>query len=49
LILSGVKRLKKYNPDGIPVYIINSQNIVRTVDVPKGLMAKQKEPTFKPV
>jgi hypothetical protein len=49
LIVSGVKRLKKHNPDGTPIYLINSQNIVRTLDIPKGLMAKQKESSFKPV
>jgi hypothetical protein len=49
LILTGVKRLKKHNPDGTPLYLVNSQNIVRTVGIPKELMAKQKEPSFKPV
>ena len=45
----GVKRLKKHNPDGSPIYVINSQNIVRVVDVPKELYAKPKQPTMKPV
>jgi hypothetical protein len=49
LILVGIRRLKKHNPDGTPIYMINSQNIVRAVDIPKELMAKPKEPTFKPV
>lgn len=49
LILIGVRRLKKYNPDGAPLYMINSQNVVRAVDIPKELMAKPKESTFKPV
>lgn len=49
LILIGVKRLKKHNPDGTPLYMINAQNVVRAVDIPKSLMAKQKESTFKPV
>jgi hypothetical protein len=49
LVLVGVKRLKKHNPDGTPVYVINAQNVVRTVGIPKVLMAKPKEPTFKPV
>jgi hypothetical protein len=49
LVLTGVKRLKKYNPDGLPIYVISSQNVVRAVNVPKELRAKQKEPTFKPV
>jgi hypothetical protein len=49
LVLMGVKRLMRHNPDGTPLYLVNSQNIVRTLDIPKGLMAKQKESTFKPV
>ena len=49
LIVTGVKRLKKHNPDGTPIYLINSQNIVRTTDIPKGLLLKQKESTMKPV
>ena len=49
LILRGVKRLKRYNPDGSPMYLIQSQNIVRTTDVPEELKAKPKESTFKPV
>jgi hypothetical protein len=49
LILLGVKKLKKHNPDGTPLYLVNSQNIVRTVDIPKGLMAKPRESSMKPV
>jgi hypothetical protein len=49
LVLRGVKRLKQYSPDGNPVYIIQSQNVVRTLDVPKGIKAKPKERTIKPV
>lgn len=50
LVLIGVKRLKKHNPaDGTPIYLINSQNVVRTVDISKELMAKPKESSFKPV
>ena len=49
LILVGIKRLKKHSPDGMPFYVVNSQNIVRAVDVPKELMAKPKESSFKPV
>ncbi len=49
LILVGIKRLKKHNPDGTPLYLINSQNVVRTVDIPKELMAKPKESSMKPV
>lgn len=49
LILVGIKRLKKHGPDGTPLYMINSQNVVRAVDIPKELIAKQKESSFKPV
>jgi len=49
LVLMGVKRLKKHNPDGSPIYVIQSQNIVRAVDVPKELYAKPKPPAMKPV
>jgi len=49
LILRGVKRLKRWNPDGTPIYIISSQNIVRAVNVPDNLKAKPKEGRFKPI
>jgi hypothetical protein len=49
LVLTGVKRLKKYQPDGNPIYVISSQNVVRAVNVPKELKLKPKEPTFKPI
>jgi len=49
LVLMGVKRLKKHNPDGSPIYVIQSQNIVRAVDVPKELYAKPKPAAMKPV
>ena len=49
LVLRGVKRLKKWSPDGLPVYVINSRNIVRVLDVPKKLKAKPKPNAFKPV
>ena len=49
LVLRGIKRLKKFNPDGSPVYIINSTNVVRTLDVPEKLKGKpfmaEKPPT----
>lgn len=49
LVLLGVKRLKKHRPDGLPIYLIQSQHVVRAVNVPKSLKIKPKEPTFKPV
>jgi len=49
IALRGVKRLQKHNPDGTPIYMINSYNLVRAVDVPKKLMGKVKPSEFKPV
>lgn len=49
LVLRGVKRLKIHGPDGIPIYMINSINIVRAIDVDKKLCAKPKENTFHPI
>jgi len=45
LVLTGVKRLKKYRPDNMPIYIIQSQNVVRAVDVPQNLRLKPKPAT----
>ncbi len=44
LVLVGVKRLKKYQPDGKPIYVVNTTNVVRIVDVPEKLRMK---PTSK--
>ena len=53
LVLVGVKRLQRWNPDGTPVYMINAQNVVRVTDVPKTLKAKAnptvKDREFRPV
>ena len=49
LVLRGVKRLKKYNTDGRPIYLIQSQSIVRTLNVSDKIKAKPKERTVKPV
>lgn len=51
LVVRGVKRLKRYNPDGTPIYLINSQNIVRAVDVPEEVKeeTEESESKFKPV
>jgi hypothetical protein len=49
LVLEGVKRLNKHLPDGMPVYLVRSRNIVRTLEVSEKLKAKTKESTFRPV
>ena len=49
LVLRGVKRLNQYEPDGTPVYVINSMNVVRAVDVPTGVKAKPKKSSMPPV
>lgn len=49
LVLRGVKRLKKWGPDGNPMYLISSTNVVRAVDVPKELKRKPKPSSFEPV
>jgi len=49
LVLQGVKRLKRFNPDRTPIYVIQSQNIVRAVDIPEDVKEPLKESSFKPV
>ena len=49
LVLTKVKRLNKWNPDGDPVYVIQSQNVVRVSNIPKELKRMVKDQTFKPV
>lgn len=49
LIVREIKRLKKWKPDGTPIYVINSMNVVRTVNIPKELRQKPKVSAFKPV
>jgi hypothetical protein len=51
LVLRGVKRLQRFNPDGTPMYLIQSQNIVRTVNVADALLAKPRsgDRSVKPV
>lgn len=44
LVLQGVKRTDQYRPDGIPIYMINSQNVVRVTKVSKKLRKKPKQP-----
>lgn len=49
LVLRGVRRLKRYEPDGTPIYVINSINVVRALDVPEELRAKPKQSEMAPV
>ena len=49
LVLRGIKRLKRYEPDGTPIYAINSINVVRAVDVPANLKAKPKKSDMAPI
>ena len=49
LVLRGVKRLRRFEPDGTPIYVINSINVVRAVDIPDELKAKPKESEIPPV
>ena len=49
LVLRGVKRLNRHEPDGTPVYVINSMNVVRAVNVPLEIKAKPMETEMNPV
>ncbi|NHJ33136.1 MAG: hypothetical protein FK732_09745 [Asgard group archaeon] len=49
LVLEGVKRLKKHNTDGNPIYLIRSRNSVRTLNISKDLKAKPKVSSYEPV
>ncbi|HDJ21753.1 MAG TPA: hypothetical protein ENF19_00945 [Candidatus Bathyarchaeota archaeon] len=49
LVLRGVKRLDKYEPDGTPIYVINTMNVVRAVNVPPELKRRPREPEVNPV
>lgn len=40
--LKSAKRLEKYSPDGIPVYVVDYDNIVQVVSVPENLVKKPK-------
>ena len=40
--LKSAKRLEKYSPDGIPVYVVEYDNIVQVVNVPEKLTKKLK-------
>jgi hypothetical protein len=41
--LKSAKRLEKYSPDGIPIYVVDYDNIVQVVNVPEKLTKKPKE------
>ncbi len=49
LIVRGVKRLSLFEPDGTPVYLINSMNVVRAIDIPENVKAKPKKSSMPPV
>ncbi|MCX6648487.1 MAG: hypothetical protein NTV61_03760 [Candidatus Bathyarchaeota archaeon] len=49
LIVRGVKRLNQFEPDGAPVYLINSMNVVRALDIPESVKAKPKKSSMPPV
>ena len=42
--LKSAKRLEQYSPDGIPIYVVDYDNIVQVVSVPEKLIKKSKEP-----
>ncbi len=39
----SAKRLEKYSPDGMPIYVVDYDNIVQVVSVPEKLVKKSKE------
>jgi uncharacterized membrane protein len=41
--LKSAKRLDEYSPDGIPIYVVDYDNIVQVVSVPEKLVKKSKE------
>ena len=41
--LKSAKRLDEYSPDGIPIYVVDYDNIVQVVSVPEKLIKKSKE------
>ena len=41
--LKSAKRFEKYSPDGIPIYVVEYDNIVQVVNVPEKLTKKPKE------
>ncbi len=47
LTVTNVKRLKKYQPDGSPIYLIQSMNVLRMDMIPRELMGKPIQPSTK--
>ncbi len=41
--LKSAKRLEKHSPDGMPIYVVDYDNIVQVVSVPEKLVKKSKE------
>jgi hypothetical protein len=41
--LKSAKRLEKYSTDGIPIYVVDYDNIVQVVSVPEKFIKKSKE------
>jgi len=41
--LKSAKRLDEYSPDGIPIYVVDYDNIVQVVSVPEKFIKKSKE------
>jgi hypothetical protein len=46
--LKSAKRLGKYSPDGIPIYVVDYDNIVQVVNVPEKLTEKLKASPASP-
>ena len=47
LVLKGVKRLKKFNPDGTPVYLINTSHVMRVLNIPAELKTVPKVSSYQ--
>lgn len=48
-ILQKVKRLKRWHPDGKPVYVVECTEVTRLSDVPKELKGKPKPSAFEAI
>jgi hypothetical protein len=47
VVLRGIKRLDEYEPDGTPIYVVNTMNVVRALNVPKDLKKIPQSQTEK--